>query len=135
MDITFNIGGAAGQGIDTIGDLLTQVFVQAGFYTFTIKDFESRIRGGYNFTQIRVSDKPIYASVDEVDVIIALSKDAVVGKDHKTVSWINAYVYPYETRREKACQEIAAYELPLGRYTFGQEPCPAQGSAGRFQVR
>ncbi len=80
MDITFNIGGAAGQGIDTIGDLLTQVFVQAGFYTFTIKDFESRIRGGYNFTQIRVSDKPIYASVDEVDVIIALSKDAVVGK-------------------------------------------------------
>ncbi|MHA1388632.1 MAG: 2-oxoacid:acceptor oxidoreductase subunit alpha [Candidatus Thorarchaeota archaeon] len=83
MDITFNIGGAAGQGIDTIGDLLTQVFVQAGFYTFTIKDFESRIRGGYNFTQIRVSDKPIYASVDEVDVIIGLSKDAVVGKrDH-----------------------------------------------------
>ncbi|MFW9844460.1 MAG: 2-oxoacid:acceptor oxidoreductase subunit alpha [Candidatus Thorarchaeota archaeon] len=80
MDISFNIGGAAGQGIDTIGDLLTQVFVQAGFYTFTIKDFESRIRGGYNFTQIRVSDKPVYASVDEVDVIIALSKDAVIGK-------------------------------------------------------
>jgi len=80
MDITFNIGGAAGQGIDTIGDLLTQVFVQAGFYTFTIKDFESRIRGGYNFTQIRVSDKPIHASVDNVDVIIALSKDAVVGQ-------------------------------------------------------
>ena len=80
MDITFNIGGAAGQGIDTIGDLLTQVFVQAGFYTFTIKDFESRIRGGYNFTQIRVSDKPIHASVNHVDVIIALSKDAVVGQ-------------------------------------------------------
>ncbi|MHA2351439.1 MAG: 2-oxoacid:acceptor oxidoreductase family protein, partial [Candidatus Thorarchaeota archaeon] len=53
MDITFNIGGEAGQGIDTIGDLLTQVFVKAGFYTFTIKDFMSRIRGGYNFTQIR----------------------------------------------------------------------------------
>ncbi len=72
MEITFNIGGAAGQGIDTIGDLLNQVFVQAGFYTFTIKDFESRIRGGYNFIQIRVSDKPIHASVDHVDVIIAL---------------------------------------------------------------
>ncbi len=83
MDITFNIGGAAGQGIDTIGDLLTQVFVQAGFYTFTIKDFESRIRGGYNFTQVRVSDRPIHASVDHVDVIIALSRDAVVGKRDK----------------------------------------------------
>ncbi len=77
MDITFNIGGEAGQGIDTIGDLLSQVFVQAGFYTFTIKDFESRIRGGYNFTQVRVSDRPIHAPVDCIDVIVALSREAV----------------------------------------------------------
>jgi 2-oxoglutarate ferredoxin oxidoreductase subunit alpha len=85
MDITFNIGGEAGQGIDTIGDLLAQVFVQAGFYTFTIKDFESRIRGGYNFTQIRVSDEPIHAPVDYIDVIVALSRDAVVGVRDKLV--------------------------------------------------
>ncbi|MFQ5833814.1 MAG: 2-oxoacid:acceptor oxidoreductase subunit alpha [Candidatus Thorarchaeota archaeon] len=80
MDITFNIGGEAGQGIDTIGDLLTQVFVNSGFYTFTIKDFESRIRGGYNFAQTRVSDAPIHAPVDDLDVIVALSRDAVVNK-------------------------------------------------------
>ncbi len=80
MDITFNIGGEAGQGIDTIGDLLTQVFVKSGFYTFTIKDFESRIRGGYNFSQIRVSDKPVHAPVEELDIIVALSRDAIVNK-------------------------------------------------------
>ncbi len=85
MDITFNVGGAAGQGIDKIGDLLTQIFVKAGFYTFTIKDFESRIRGGYNFTQVRVSDIPVYASNDEIDVIVALSKDAIVGKRDQLV--------------------------------------------------
>ncbi|MFW9889710.1 MAG: 2-oxoacid:acceptor oxidoreductase subunit alpha [Candidatus Thorarchaeota archaeon] len=80
MDITINIGGEAGQGIDTIGDLLTQVFVQSGFYNFTIKDFESRIRGGYNFSQIRVSDSPVHAPVDTIDIIVALSHDAIVGK-------------------------------------------------------
>ncbi|MFW9846365.1 MAG: 2-oxoacid:acceptor oxidoreductase subunit alpha [Candidatus Thorarchaeota archaeon] len=80
MDITFNIGGEAGQGIDTIGDLITQVFVGSGFYTFTIKDFESRIRGGYNFSQVRVSDSPIHAPVDDIDIIVALSHDAIVGK-------------------------------------------------------
>ncbi|MFW9769650.1 MAG: 2-oxoacid:acceptor oxidoreductase family protein, partial [Candidatus Thorarchaeota archaeon] len=85
MDITFNIGGEAGQGIDTIGDLLTQVFVEAGFYTFTIKDFESRIRGGYNFTQVRVSDRPVHAPVDYIDVIVALSRDAVTGQRDKLV--------------------------------------------------
>ncbi|MHA1960414.1 MAG: 2-oxoacid:acceptor oxidoreductase subunit alpha [Candidatus Thorarchaeota archaeon] len=78
MDISFNVGGAAGQGIDTVGDLLTQVFVRAGFYTFTIKDFESRIRGGYNFTQIRVSDSPVHAPVSDIDMVVALSRDAVI---------------------------------------------------------
>ncbi|MFW9966175.1 MAG: 2-oxoacid:acceptor oxidoreductase subunit alpha [Candidatus Thorarchaeota archaeon] len=85
MDITFNIGGEAGQGIDTIGDLLTQVFVQSGFYTFTIKDFMSRIRGGYNFSQIRVSDSPIHAPIDDIDLIVALSHDAIVGKRNQLV--------------------------------------------------
>ncbi|MFX0044793.1 MAG: 2-oxoacid:acceptor oxidoreductase subunit alpha [Candidatus Hermodarchaeota archaeon] len=80
MDITFNIGGEAGQGIDTIGDLLTQVFVKSGFYTFTIKDFESRIRGGYNFSQIRVSDSPVHAPVDDIDIVVALSRDAISNK-------------------------------------------------------
>ncbi|MFW9800520.1 MAG: 2-oxoacid:acceptor oxidoreductase subunit alpha [Candidatus Thorarchaeota archaeon] len=80
MDITFNIGGEAGQGIDTIGDLLTQVFVNSGFYTFTIKDFESRIRGGYNFAQTRVSDTPVHAPANDLDIIVALSRDAVVNK-------------------------------------------------------
>lgn len=85
MDITLNIGGEAGQGIDTIGDLLTQVFVQSGFYTFTIKDFESRIRGGYNFSQIRISDGPVHAPVDDVDLIVALSHDAIIGKRKQLV--------------------------------------------------
>ncbi|MBD3407108.1 MAG: 2-oxoacid:acceptor oxidoreductase subunit alpha [Candidatus Lokiarchaeota archaeon] len=80
MDINFNIGGEAGQGIDTIGDLLTQLFVRACFYTHTIKSYESRIRGGYNFTQIRVSNKPIFAPLEEIDIIIALSEDAIVRK-------------------------------------------------------
>jgi 2-oxoglutarate ferredoxin oxidoreductase subunit alpha len=85
LDITLNIGGEAGQGIDTIGDLLSQVFVQSGFYTFTIKDFESRIRGGYNFSQIRISDAPIHAPVDNIDLIVALSHDAIVGKSKQLV--------------------------------------------------
>lgn len=85
VDITFNIGGEAGQGINTIGDLLARVFVKAGFHTFTINDAESRIRGGYNFTQIRVSDKPIHAPVSDLDVIVAFSHDAIVAQRKQLV--------------------------------------------------
>ena len=83
MDITLQIGGEAGQGINTVGDLLAQVFVKAGFHTFTINDAESRIRGGYNYTQIRVSDNPIHAPVDDLDVIVAFSDDAVIKPRNK----------------------------------------------------
>ncbi|MGD9395068.1 MAG: 2-oxoacid:acceptor oxidoreductase subunit alpha [Candidatus Thorarchaeota archaeon] len=110
MDITFNIGGEAGQGIDTIGDLLTEVFVQAGFYTFTIKDFESRIRGGYNFTQVRVSDQPIHAPVDYIDVIVALSRDAVVGQRDKLVE---EGVIIFEETIEFDDLEVCHFPAPL----------------------
>jgi 2-oxoglutarate ferredoxin oxidoreductase subunit alpha len=78
LDINFNVGGAAGQGIDTIGDLLTWIFVKSGYWTFTVKHFESRIRGGYNFNEIRVSDFPIHAPIDDIDLIIAMTEDAIV---------------------------------------------------------
>ncbi len=112
MDITFNIGGEAGQGIDTIGDLLAQVFVQAGFYTFTIKDFESRIRGGYNFTQIRVSDEPIHAPVDYIDVIVALSRDAVTGVRDKLVE---EGVIIFDDSIEFDDLEACHFPAPLGK--------------------
>ncbi len=110
MDITLQIGGEAGQGIATVGDLLAQVFVKAGFYTFIINDAESRIRGGYNFTQIRVSDKPIYAPVDDLDVIVAFSNDAIVRPRNKLVE---GGVIVFDDSVEFLNHETCHYAAPL----------------------
>ena len=110
MDITFNIGGEAGQGINTIGDLLARVFVKAGFHTFTINDAESRIRGGYNFTQIRVSDKQIHAPVDELNVIVAFSHDAIVAQRHRLVE---GGVIIFDDSIEFENLESCHYKAPL----------------------
>ena len=63
MDYSIKIGGEAGQGIQTIGDALARVFSAAGYNVFTHQDYESRIRGGHNFFQIRFSDRPVMASI------------------------------------------------------------------------
>jgi 2-oxoglutarate ferredoxin oxidoreductase subunit alpha len=110
LDITFNIGGEAGQGIDTIGDLLTQVFVSSGFYTFTIKDFESRIRGGYNFSQIRMSDRPVHAPVNNLDVIVALSQDAIT---KQRPHLLEGGVVIYDDNIEFEAVEACHYPAPL----------------------
>ncbi|MEM4734813.1 MAG: 2-oxoacid:acceptor oxidoreductase subunit alpha [Candidatus Thorarchaeota archaeon] len=112
MDFTFNIGGAAGQGIDTIGDLLTRVFVKAGYYTFTIKDFESRIRGGYNFSQVRVSDRPVYAARSSIDVIIALTEEAITRQvDSLADGGVVIYDDAIPTKEKNECY----LRLPLQR--------------------
>lgn len=77
MDYTIKIGGEAGQGIQTIGDTLARVFSRSGYHVFTNQDYESRIRGGHNFFQIRVSDKPVMAAREKVDILIAFDKESI----------------------------------------------------------
>lgn len=70
------IGGKAGQGIASIETLLTKGFKRAGFYTFSTKEFMSRIRGGSNTTLIRISKYPVNAPVFAVDIFVPLDTDA-----------------------------------------------------------
>ena len=56
LDLTIKIGGAAGQGLDTIGSVLSKSLLKSGFYVFSTQYYLSRIRGGHNTSQIRISD-------------------------------------------------------------------------------
>jgi 2-oxoglutarate ferredoxin oxidoreductase subunit alpha len=77
MDYAIKIGGEAGQGIQTIGGTLARVFARAGHHVFTHQDYESRIRGGHNFYQVRLADRPVTASGDRIDIIVALDKESI----------------------------------------------------------
>ncbi len=77
MDYTIKIGGEAGQGIQTIGETLSSIFAKAGYHVFTHQDYESRIRGGHNFYQIRISDNPVTASRSVVNILVALDKESI----------------------------------------------------------
>jgi len=74
IDITVKIGGEAGQGILTVGELITAVCHRAGLYILANNEFESRIRGGHSFTQIRICDSPLYAPNHVVHLLVSLDK-------------------------------------------------------------
>ncbi len=76
-DITLVIAGQAGQGIDTASELLARALVRSGFYTFSYPNVMSRIRGGHNFTAIRVSDRPCYSVPDKFNALLALDELSV----------------------------------------------------------
>jgi 2-oxoglutarate ferredoxin oxidoreductase subunit alpha len=74
MDYTIKICGEAVQGIQTIGEVLSLVFARAGYHVFTSQDYESRVRGGHNFYQIRVSNERVLSSREEVDIVVSLDR-------------------------------------------------------------
>lgn len=71
------IGGAAGQGIDTISSLLEKILMRKGYFVFSSKDYMSRVRGGHNFIQIRFGSEPIYSHWPELDLIVALDRNTI----------------------------------------------------------
>ncbi|MEW6418130.1 MAG: 2-oxoacid:acceptor oxidoreductase subunit alpha [Nitrospirota bacterium] len=77
MDYSIKIGGEAGQGIQTIGDTLARVFSRSGLHVFAHQDYESRIRGGHNFVQIRFSDRQVIAAREVIDILVALDKESI----------------------------------------------------------
>jgi 2-oxoglutarate ferredoxin oxidoreductase subunit alpha len=100
MDYSIKIGGEAGQGIQTIGDTLGHVFARTGFYVFTNQDYESRIRGGHNFYQIRLSDRPVIAPKEVMDIIVALDSDSIRLHEQELTSR-GTIIYDSETLKEK----------------------------------
>jgi len=76
-DLSIVLCGQAGQGIQTVEYLLTRILKLAGYNVFATKEYMSRIRGGTNSTEIRISSGPVRASVSRIDILIPLNQGAV----------------------------------------------------------
>ena len=76
MDLNIRIAGEAGQGLVSLGDILTGAFSSAGLHIFTSKSYMSRVRGGLNWYDVRIADSELFALKQQADLIIALSPEA-----------------------------------------------------------
>lgn len=78
MECKILIGGEAGQGIQTISYILSKYFYRIGYYVYTVESYQSRIRGGHNFSLLRISDKPIFGINNSfIDILIALNTETI----------------------------------------------------------
>ena len=75
-DITIKISGEAGQGLQTMGQLIVRALARSGLNVFANQVLQSRIRGGHNWFQIRVSDAPVLVPCDTTDILVALDNES-----------------------------------------------------------
>jgi len=76
-DISIALCGEAGQGIQTVEQLFTKIMKKAGYNVFSTKEYMSRVRGGSNSTQLRISAEPVTAYINRIDILITLSRDSI----------------------------------------------------------
>jgi len=73
-EVVILVGGEAGQGLVTVGTLLSKAFVRAGYDVCVTQGYQSRIRGGHNTYELRAAVHDIAAPADEVDFLVALDE-------------------------------------------------------------
>ena len=77
VDLAIAIGGAAGQGIATPGDILARIFVRRGLHLNAYNAYQSIVRGGHIFLTLRTSDAPVLSFGDKIDILITLNQDTM----------------------------------------------------------
>ncbi len=77
--INVRIAGANGDGVESSGTLLLKVAANDGLQVFGYRGYQSIIRGGHVWFQVRVGDgaERLLSHGEGIDVLVALNQDAI----------------------------------------------------------
>ena len=75
-DFVIKFAGEGGQGLVTSADAIARAAAVAGYNVQTFSTFPSQIMGGPASSQVRISTSPVLNSGDDLDVLIALNREA-----------------------------------------------------------
>ena len=76
-DISIRAGGAAGDGIASVGEAFSRSLSRMGLNVFGLNAYQSVIRGGHVWFQSRASDAPLHSQGDAVHLLYALDRPTV----------------------------------------------------------
>jgi 2-oxoglutarate ferredoxin oxidoreductase subunit alpha len=77
LDLTIAIGGAAGQGIATPGNMLARIFARRGLHLYSYNAHQSIIRGGHILLMLRIGEQEVLSHGDRMDLLVCLNQDTM----------------------------------------------------------
>ena len=109
------IGGAAGQGVATPGDIFAKIFSRRGLHLNAYNAYQSIIRGGHTFLTIRTGPERVTNMGDRVDLLIPLNQDSM-DRHLKLLTTGAACVYNADTIKPGAAAEgVELCPLPVSK--------------------
>ncbi|MHA2105007.1 MAG: 2-oxoacid:acceptor oxidoreductase family protein [Candidatus Hodarchaeales archaeon] len=82
-EFNFRAGGAAGDGIASMGEILTKICSRNGLHVSSYNTYQSLIRGGHVWYSIRGAVDKVLAPGDRIDILIAI--DELTVETHKNL--------------------------------------------------
>ena len=111
--VNVRIAGANGDGVESSGAMLVKVAAKNGMHAFAYRGFQSIIRGGHVWNQVRISDEKLYIHGDGIDILVALNQDSVRNQQ----SHLNknaAIIYdPSKINVEGVRSDVKLIKIPL----------------------
>src|SRR6195256_6206274 len=104
------IGGAAGQGVATPGDIFAKIFSRRGLHLNAYNAYQSIIRGGHTLLTIRTGPEKVTNMGDRVDLLIPLNQDTM-DRHLRLLTAGAACIYNSDT-------------IKPGAAASGVQPCP-----------
>ncbi len=121
-NVTWKIGGQAGDGIESTGEMFAYAASRYGLHLFTHRNFSSRIRGGYTSYEARLHHGRVLARYDTFDVLIALDQETI-DRDIDDVRDTGVLIYDstnYKPEMDgKHWKRLRAYGIPITDLAIG----------------
>ncbi|MFZ5825487.1 MAG: 2-oxoacid:acceptor oxidoreductase subunit alpha [Bacillota bacterium] len=83
MDLTCKIGGAQGEGIDSMGEVFALTLHRVGYYIFAHRYYQSLIKGGHTNYKVRAGTGPMQNHGDTLDILVALDELTIRENGHE----------------------------------------------------
>lgn len=119
FDLALGIGGAAGQGIATPGDMLARLFVRRGLHVRAYNAYQSIIRGGHSFLTLRTSTRAIDTHGDLLDLLMPLNQDTMDRHLEHMKAGTSVIYNSDKVEPGRAADGVQMCALPMGDLTEG----------------
>jgi 2-oxoglutarate ferredoxin oxidoreductase subunit alpha len=76
-DLALRVGGAAGDGVSSTAESFAKICARSGLHTWTYSSYQSVIRGGHVWTQVRGGLDRLLSHGDDPDVVLCLNQQTM----------------------------------------------------------
>ena len=116
-DFAIAIGGAAGQGIATPGNILARIFIRRGLHLYAYNAYQSIIRGGHILLTIRAASEELHNHGDHIDLLLCLNQNTM--DRHLGIMKPNSYVIfnSDNIKPGQPAQDVILCPMPINELT------------------